>query len=147
MIRGNVNTFLAACVVLAVRGQAWTWVAVLLTKVTPGVGLAYHLARKEWRALGVGLGVTAAIVSVGFLLAPGFWLSWFDSLRAGAQNYQTLDWLAPLPVRLAAGAVLCALAARWVWLLPVGMLIAVPGLWPASFALLAAIPRLRRNSE
>ena len=143
VIRGNVTTFLAVALVFSMRYPA-LWAATLLTKVTPGVGLLYHVARREWRMLGVALGATAAIVVVGAIIAPGLWFDWFESLAAGTRNYQTIDVLAPLPVRLAAGAVLSLLAVRWLWLLPFGMIIAMPGLWPSSFALLAAVPRLRQ---
>ena len=143
VIRGNVTTFLAAGVVLAVWGHAWTWSWTLLTKVTPGVGILYHVGRREWRAVLVALGVTGAIVAVTWPF--GLWPEWFASLAAAPENYQTVDVLAPLPVRVAIGSLLCLLAARWVWLLPVGMIVAMPGLWPSSFALLAALPRLIRT--
>lgn len=143
IIRGNVSTFLAAGVVLALRGQPWTWSWTILTKVTPVVGILYHVGRREWRSVIVALGVTVGIVAVTWPL--GLWPEWFASLAAAPDNYQTVDLLAPLPVRLAIGSVLCLLAARWVWLLPMGMIIAMPGLWPSSFALLAAIPRLMRT--
>ena len=142
VIRGNVNVFLAVGIMLAVRGQAWTWALPLLTKVTPGVGVLYHVGRRDWHAVMVASTVTGFVALFGFLVDPPLWQDWLDSLRAGTENYQTIDTLAPLPVRLAAGAVLCLLSARWVWLLPVGMIVAMPGLWPSSFALLAAIPRL-----
>jgi hypothetical protein len=143
VIRGNVTTFLAAGVVLAVGGHPWTWSWTLLTKVTPGVGSLYHVGMREWRAVVIGLGATAAIVAVTWPL--GLWPEWFASLAAAPDNYQTIDVLAPLPLRLAIGAALCLLAARWIWLLPVGTIIAMPGLWPSSFALLAALPRLIRS--
>jgi hypothetical protein len=147
VIRGNINTFMAVAVVLAVRGQAWTWGAALLTKVTPGVGIVYHAARREWGALGVAFGATVAVVVIGGLVDPELWLEWLSSLRAGTDNYPAQELLAPLPIRVAVGTLLCALAARWIWLLPVGMVIAMPALWPASFAVLAALPRLRRARE
>jgi len=143
-ISGNINTFLAIGVVLAVRGHAWTWALPLLTKVTPGVGVLYHVARREWPAVWMALGATAGIFAATYVIQPELWTEWITSLRAAPGNYPTIDVLAPLPVRIAAGAVLCALAARWVWLLPVGMIVAMPGLWPSSFALLAAIPQLVR---
>lgn len=144
VIRGNVNTFLAVALVVAVRSrQPGAWTAPLLTKVTPGVGLLYHVARREWRAAGVALGVTAAIVALTW--PTGLWPDWIGALAAGTHNYGTIDFGAPLPVRLALGALLCLAAGRWIWLLPLGMLVAVPGLLPSSFALLAALPRLVRR--
>jgi hypothetical protein len=143
VIRGNITTFLAVAVVFAVRGQAWAWAAVLLTKVTPGVGVLYHVGRREWRAVGFAFGATLLLVAVTW--PTGLWPDWFEALAAAPDNYPTVDLFAPLPVRFAAGAVLCLAAARWVWLLPVGMIVAMPGLLPSSFALLAALPRLLRR--
>lgn len=142
VIRGNINCFLAVGVVLAVRGHAWTWPATLLTKVTPGVGILHHVGRRDWRAVAIAVGTTLLLVVVGALVDPGLWSGWLESLRAGTENYQTIDVLAPLPLRLVIGAALCLASARWVWLLPIGMIVAMPGLWPSSFALLASIPRL-----
>jgi hypothetical protein len=144
VIRGNVTTFLAVGVVLAVRGHAWTWAAAFLTKVTPAVGVLYHVGRRDWRAVTTAGVATAAIVAIGFIANPTLWAEWIGALRAGVENYPTLDVLAPLPVRLGIGAVLCFAAARSIWLLPVGMLVAQPGIWPSSFAILAAEPRLLR---
>ncbi|MBI3750681.1 MAG: DUF2029 domain-containing protein [Chloroflexi bacterium] len=47
---GNINLLLAAAVALGFRYPA-TWAFVLLTKVTPGVGLLWFAVRREWRAL------------------------------------------------------------------------------------------------
>jgi hypothetical protein len=140
VIRGNVTTFLAVAIVLAVRGQAWTWVAVLLTKVTPGVGLLYHVGRREWRAVVVAVATTLFVVVVTWPL--GLWPEWFRSLGAAQGTYPTVDLVAPLPIRVLIGGVLSLAAARWLWLLPIGMIVAMPGLLPSSFALLAALPRL-----
>jgi hypothetical protein len=142
IIAGNINTFLAVGVVLAVKGHAWSWAFPLLTKVTPGVGVLYHVGRREWGAVFMAGAVTLSIVAIGGAIDPMLWMGWVDSLRAGTENYATIDVLAPLPVRIAIGAALCLAASKWVWLLPVGMIVAMPGLWPSSFALLAAIPLL-----
>jgi hypothetical protein len=142
IIAGNINTFFAVGVVLAVRGHAWSWALPLLTKVTPGVGVLYHVGRRDWGAVFMAGAVTLGIVAIGAAVNPELWNGWVDSLRAGTENYATIDVLAPLPVRLAIGAGLCLAASRWIWLLPVGMIVAMPGLWPSSFALLAAIPKL-----
>jgi Glycosyltransferase family 87 len=146
-ILGNINTFLALGVVLAVRGQAWTWAGVLLTKVTPGVGILFHAGRRDWRAVGIAFGLTAAIVTAGYLIDPALWQQWFSTLATGGDTYASVNAVAPLPVRLVLGAALCVAAVRRTWLLPIGMIVAMPGLWPSSFALLAAIPRLLRPSS
>lgn len=145
-ISGNINTFLAVGVVLAVRGHAWTWCLPLLTKVTPGVGILYHVGRRDWEAVAEAAGVTAVIVLIGVVFAPAFWLEWGESLRSGSENYPNI-WSGSLIPRIALGAVLCLLSARWIWLLPVGMVVAFPGIWPSSLALLAAIPRLLSSAR
>ena len=44
--------------VAIVLGFRWpfTWAFVLLTKVTPGVGLLWFAVRREWRSLAIALG-------------------------------------------------------------------------------------------
>lgn len=143
VIRGNVSTFLAVGAVLAVRGHGATWALPLLTKVTPGVGMLYHVARREWAPLLEAFIVTGALVFWTLLVVPELWPQWFAALSKAPDNYYTLNVLAPLWVRLPLAAVLAYLSGRRVWLLPVAMLISVPGLLPSSFAILAAIPRLR----
>lgn len=145
VVRGNINTFLAVGVVLAVHGHAWTWALPLLTKVTPGIGLLYHVGRGQWRKVATATGVTAAIVLVTWPF--GLWQEWLSSLWAGPETYASAKALAPLPIRLALGGLLCVAAARWVWLLPMGMVAAMPGLWPSSLALLASLPKLLRSGH
>lgn len=140
-VRGNINTFLALAVVLVVRHAASPlWSAVLLTKVTPGVAVVWHAARREWRRLAMALASTAAIIVIGVVIDPPLWGQWWQSLSVGLETYRTVGFAAPLLVRIAVGvaiAVFAAISDR-AWLLPVGMLVAVPGLWPSSFALLIA---------
>jgi hypothetical protein len=141
VVRGNINTFLALAVVLVVwRGASALWATVFLTKVTPGVGVLWHAGRREWPQLAIALGVTAAIVGGGVLVNPELWAEWWRSLTVGLDSYRTVDFLAPLPLRVAVGAVISLYAAfsGRAWILPIGMLVALPGLWPSSFALLTA---------
>src|SRR6476469_9670935 len=60
---GNVSLLLALAIVVGFRWP-WTWSLVLLTKITPGIGLLWFAVRREWRSLGMALGVTALIVAV-----------------------------------------------------------------------------------
>lgn len=46
VVRGNIHTLLAIATVLGFRHPA-AWTAVLLTKVTPGVGLVWFAVRRE----------------------------------------------------------------------------------------------------
>lgn len=141
VVRGNINTFLALAVVLVVRRAASPlWSAVLLTKVTPGVAVVWHAARGEWLHVAIALAVTLAIIGSGTLVDPELWGQWWQSLGAGLETYRTVGFAAPLLVRTAVGVAISVFAAvsDRAWLLPVGMLVAVPGLWPSSFALLSA---------
>ena len=63
LVDGNIHLFLAVAIALGFRYPA-LWSVVLLTKVTPGVGLLWFAVRREWRSLRIALGVTGAIVAV-----------------------------------------------------------------------------------
>ena len=54
---GNIQILLALAIVKGFRWPA-TWSFVLLTKVTPGVGLLWFALRREWRALAIAFGFT-----------------------------------------------------------------------------------------
>ena len=55
LINGNIHLLLAAAIALGFR-YPWTWSFVLLTKVTPGIGLVWFAVRREWRALLIAFG-------------------------------------------------------------------------------------------
>ena len=80
LYHGNVHLWIAAAIVLGFR-YPWTWAFVLLTKVTPGLGLVWFAARREWRSLAIALGVTAAIVAVSLVLDRQLWPSGSRSSR------------------------------------------------------------------
>ena len=129
---GNVHTLLAAAIVLGFRWPA-TWAFVLLTKVTPGVGLLWFLVRREWRSLGFALGATAVIAGVSFLVAPQQWLDWLALLRrdGGAESGSLL-------IRLVAAAAIVSWGA-WTgraWTVPLAAMLGLPVVWSDSFAML-----------
>jgi hypothetical protein len=144
---GNVHAFIALAIVLGFRWPA-TWAFVLLTKVTPGVGLLWFAARREWRRLAIAGGATAAIVAVSFAVAPALWAQWIDVLigRSGADSSSLGMYTAiPLLVRLPIAAVLVVWAARTDrrWLVPVAAVVAMPVLWPNAYSVaVGAIPLL-----
>ena len=70
VLRGNISTFIALFAVLAIQRSAAWWAPVLLTKITPAVGMVWHLVRREWRELAIAFGVTAGIVAVGLTSEP-----------------------------------------------------------------------------
>lgn len=143
---GNITLLYALAVVAGFR-VAGAWALLILTKVTPGLGLLWFLVRREWRPLGVALGATAAIAGVSALLAPGAWASWIALLGASAGGSTVMGSIpVPLVVRLPVAAIVIAWAARRdaPWLLPAGVVLALPVLWPGSLALLVGCIALRR---
>jgi hypothetical protein len=152
LLGGNITLLLAASIVLGFRWPA-SWSFVLLTKVTPGVGLLWFAVRREWRSLTVALAATAAIVAASWLFAPaGIWEQWFNVLFSNADR--PIDsGSVPLPLWFRmpiAVVVICwAAAGNRRWALPIGCLLALPVIWYGSLSLLIAcvplvpIPRLR----
>ncbi len=137
---GNVHLLLAAAVVLGFR-HPWTWALVLLTKITPGVGLVWFIVRREWHALGVALGATIAVTLISLVLAPDLWREWLETLL-GNRTVQTTNSLPiPLIVRLPLAALLVAWGARSdrPWTVGVGATMALPVLWIHGLAMLASL--------
>jgi Glycosyltransferase family 87 len=146
---GNISLLLAGAIVLGFRWPA-TWAFVLLTKITPGIGLLWFALRREWRALGIALGATAAIVLVSYLLLPGAWQDWIALLAANTGKGGT--WAAipvPLWIRLPLGVALIAWGAprNQRWVVPVGAMLALPALWYGSLSMMLAVIPLTTPEE
>jgi hypothetical protein len=126
---GNIHLLLAAAIVLGFRYPA-AWAFVLLTKVTPGVGVLWFAFRREWRNLTIALGATAAIVLVSFLLAPVLWGQWFVALTDLSGLGEGAIAI-PVPLRLPIAAAVIWWGARTDrrWAVPVAATIATPILW------------------
>lgn len=131
----NVNLLI---VVVAVWGLRWPalWSFVLLTKVTPGVGLFWFAVRREWRNLAIALGSTGAIVVASFVYAPGLWFEW----PAYMATITPSDGV-PLWVRLVVAAGLVAWGARTDrrWTVVVAVTIATPRLYFMTPAMLIGL--------
>ena len=138
LINGNIHVFIALAIWAGFRWPA-AWAFVLLTKVTPGVGLLWFAARREWRSLAIATGVTAAIVLVGVVIAPGMWAEWIRSLFSFAAA-QPPTAVPPLWVRVPIAAVIAWWAGRTgrAWLVPVAAFLALPVLWIQGLAILTA---------
>jgi hypothetical protein len=104
------------------------------------VGLLWFAVRREWRALAIALGVTALVTAISFAVAPGLWQAWVGSLVANAGVTPSPSIAIPLWLRLPLAAVVVAWGARTDrrWALPVGVMLAMPALWYAVPAVLAA---------
>jgi hypothetical protein len=146
---GNVSLLLAVAIVWGFRWP-WTWAFVLLTKITPGVGLLWFVLRREWRSLGIALGATAAIVAASFVVMPHNWFAWVDLLIANSGKGGT--WASiPIPLwfRLPLGVLLIAWGAprNQRWVVPVGSMLALPALWYGSLSMLLGVIPLTTPEE
>lgn len=148
LVLGNIHILIGAAVVAGFR-WAGTWAFPILTKVTPGIGLAWFAARREWRALATAAAWTGGIALVSFALSPAAWRDWLAWLAASPETPpnpdQLLAW-APLWARLVVAGAVTVLAARANarWALPFAVWLALPVIWYNSLPLLlATIPLLR----
>ena len=146
---GNITILMAAAVAIGFRYPA-AWSFLLLTKVTPGIGLVWFAVRREWRRLGIAVGVTAAIAAVSFLLGPAQWGQWVENLQANAARPEAIGLEgSSLALRLAAATVLIAVGAwmgAW-WVLPIALFVAQPAVWFIGFNLLLVWIALARRPQ
>jgi hypothetical protein len=136
VLSGNIHVLLAAAVVLGFRWPA-AWAFVLLTKVTPGVCLAWFAARREWRSLAIALGTTLGLVVGSYALAPGAWDEWIARLTA--ESGSTPPGLVP-----------ALMGPLWLRVALAGVISLVAGLlgyrWPVAVACTIALPNPTLNS-
>ncbi len=141
---GNIQILLAAAVVAGFRWPA-TWSFVLLTKVTPGIGLLWFALRREWRSLAIALAVTAVIAAISFIGAPQRWFDWLHLMTGGqapAPSPYYWSFWQRLPIALA----FVALGAwrGWRWTVPVAATYALPVFYVISPAMfLGVLPFVR----
>jgi hypothetical protein len=155
LYHGNIDLWIAAAIALGFR-YPWTWSFILLTKVTPGIGLVWFAVRREWRALAIAVGVTAAIVAVSLALDGPLWADWIAFLRSTPEGGSVAQFQIPVPllIRLPVALLLVAwggLTDRR-WTVPLAATLALPVLWVSGFAICAAmvsapLARDRRWSE
>jgi glycosyl transferase family 87 len=147
---GNISLLLAVAIVVGFRWPA-AWALVLLTKITPGIGLLWFVVRGEWRALAIALGATAAIAAISYATMPAAWSRWVEVIVDNAGKGGT--WASvpiPLWIRLPAAAGLVVWGARTDrrWTVPVASMLALPALWYGGISmLLAVIPLLGPRRE
>ncbi len=149
---GNVSLVLAAAIVLGFRWPA-VWSIVLLTKITPGIGLLWFAVRREWQSLAIALGATVAIAVVSFIILPDQWRAWVDVVLRNVAAGRTGTWASlpiPLWIRLPFAVALVVWGARTDrrWTVPVGAMLALPALWYGGLSmLLAVIPLIWRAPQ
>jgi hypothetical protein len=143
LYHGNVHLLMAAAIALGFRYPA-AWSFLLLTKVTPGIGLVWFAVRREWRPLAIALGFTGVVVAVSLSVDRQLWVDWLDESifkTAGGSPLNQFSIAIPLALRLPAAALLVAWGGRTgrPWTVPVAATIALPILWPSGLAVLAAL--------
>ena len=143
---GNIEILIAVAMVVGFRWPA-AWGFILLTKVTPGVGLLWFAVRREWNELATALVATGMIVAVSAVFMPGAWSQWFTLLSSVSGRDGT--WAAvpiPLMARLPAAVAIVVWGATTNrrWTVPVAGMVALPALWYGAFSMLLATIALHR---
>jgi Glycosyltransferase family 87 len=152
LYHGNVHLLMAAAIALGFRYPV-AWSFILLTKVTPGVGLVWFAVRREWRPLAIALGVSAAVVAVSLLVDAHLWVAWLEESvlkTAGGAPLNQFSIAIPLLIRLPGAGLLVAWGALTDrrWTVPVAATLGLPILWPSGLAVLAALgPILQLRPE
>lgn len=143
---GNVNLLISAAIALGFRYPA-AWSFVLLTKVTPGVGLLWFAQRRQWRALAIAIGVTALIAGVSFLLWPDRWFGWLALMTAGSPPPVAPFYLPFWPRFAVAVAIVVVAAWRgWRWPVVVASCLALPQFYTLSPSMLVGVIPFARES-
>lgn len=148
LIGGNISLLLAVAMVIGFRWPA-AWALVLLTKVTPGVGLIWFAIRREWRQLGIALGATGLVIALSAAVMPGAWLEWLALLarlagRDGTWAAVPIPFLGRLPFAIA--IVVWGARTDRRWTVPVAGMLALPALWYGGLTMLLAVIALREPS-
>ena len=140
---GNIHVLLATAIVVGFRYPA-AWAFVVLTKVTPGVGVLWFLVRREWHSLGMVILGTLAVTGLSFLLAPDLWTQWLRALMHDA-TIPASDYTGGMGGPLGIRAMIAVAVVTWGgmtdrrWTVPVAATIAIPLLALYNLTLLVAL--------
>ena len=148
IVRGNIHVLMAVAILAGFRYPG-TWAFLVLTKVTPAIGLLWFALRREWGALVRVTAVTAVIVGVSILVGGiGLWVDWIRLLVSSSQDPRTYTYLGLAPPAFILRLPMAALVVAWGawtdrrWTVPIAAFLALPVIWPSGFALLLAVPQL-----
>lgn len=140
----NVHLVLAVIIALGVLRWPWMFAIGAYTKLAPGLGIVYLLARKRWRDAGLAIAVGIGILIVSIGLGPGSWADFTGIMRGRGPTDVSGILPTPYVVRAGAGLALTLIAARCRprWgepLLVVAIVVASPTLWVDALSMLVAI--------
>lgn len=144
-LNGNVQLFIAAGLVVALRGNVLGWLPGLLTKVVSGLGLGWYVLRGEWRPLALSLAAAAAVSAVSFVIVPNQCIQWVDWIIKNSSVPSPVV-LEPIPfsVRLPMSLLLLLWGARTnrAWVVPIVVGWGTPALYLGTYPSMwiAAIP-------
>lgn len=143
LLEGQFNLLVAVACVLAFR-HAWLYAPMILTKATPGVGLVWFAARREWRNLAIALGATLLVALPSIVLAPAAWVDWIGNSLIG--NAGRLEGAVPVTIRGVVAAIFIAWGARTdrPWVVPIAIGMASAANWLGWLAALGAVRMLRQ---
>lgn len=143
VLLGQLDLVFAAAVVAGFRWPV-AWAPLIVTKVTPGVGLVWFLVRREWRALGTAIAATLVVVAISAALDPAGWAAWIELLRraefpmlGGSLYFLPVPLWVRLPV--AVGLIAWGALTDRRWTVPVGVCLALPTVWLNSPTILVAV--------
>jgi hypothetical protein len=144
LYHGNVHLLMAAALALGFR-HPWAWSFVVLTKLTPGIGLLWFAVRRDWRALGVAIGATVAASLAVAVVAPHYWTEFVSATLSNIGEPQHFSVPPPLPIRLPLAALLVIWGARTdrPWTVALAATLALPIVWVHGLTVaLGAVPIL-----
>jgi glycosyl transferase family 87 len=142
---GNIQILLALAIVMGFRYPV-SWSFVLLTKVTPGIGLLWFALRRQWRHVAIALGFTAGLVAVSFLARPGDWFDylalWMGAPAPAVSPYYLTFWQR-LPFAVA--FIVFGAWRGYRWPVVVGSMLALPVYYIISTSMVVGVlPYLRQ---
>jgi Glycosyltransferase family 87 len=145
---GQLDLPFAAVIVIGFRYPA-VWFLPVITKITPGVGLLWYAARREWRSFLIAAGTTALVVIASIAIDPAAWRGWLGMLTR--LQFPTFANGIYLPVSVwfrlpvAAGIIIWGARRDRRWTLPLGVCLALPTVWLNSPTILIAALALSKQ--
>lgn len=141
---GNIQILLALAVVAGFRWPG-AWSFVILTKLTPGIGLLWFLLRRRWRDLAIASLATALIAIASVVLWPDRWAGYL-ALIGGNPAPAVAPWYLSFWQRLpwAIGILVLGAWRNWRWTVVLGATLALPVFyWISPSMLVGVLPFLR----